>query len=132
MAITDLTADMFTMIRNASKAKKVTVEIKRSNLLEAISRILKEQGFISNYKAIPDKKQGLLKVYLKYGKNKQPALIGLKKITKPSLRIYKGRKKLPRVLGGIGISIVSTSQGIMTSQEARRRKIGGEIICYVW
>ncbi len=132
MAITDLTADMFTMIRNASKAKKVTVEIKRSNLLEVISRILKEQGFISNYKAISDKKQGLLRVYLKYGKDKKPALIGLKKITKPSLRIYKGHKKLPRVLGGIGISIVSTSQGIMTSREARRRKIGGEIICYVW
>ena len=132
MAITDLTADMFTMIRNASKAKKVTVEIKRSNLLEVISRILKEQGFISNYKAISDKKQGLLRVYLKYGKGKKPALIGLKKITKPSLRIYKGHKKLPRVLGGIGISIVSTSQGVMTSREARRRKIGGEIICYAW
>jgi small subunit ribosomal protein S8 len=120
------------MIRNASKAKKVTVEIKRSNLLEVISRILKEQGFISNYKAISDKKQGLLRVYLKYGKDKKPALIGLKKITKPSLRIYKGHKKLPRVLRGIGISIVSTSQGVMTSREARRRKIGGEIICYVW
>ncbi len=132
MAITDLTADMFTMIRNASKAKKETVEIKRSNLLEAVSKILKEENFISNYKPISDKKQGLLRVYLKYNKDKKPALMGLKKITKPSLRIYKGSKKLPRVLGGIGIAIVSTSQGIMTSNEARRRKIGGEVICYVW
>lgn len=132
MAITDLTADMLTMIRNASKAKKETVEIKRSNSLEVISKILKEQGFISNYKAISDKKQGLLKLYLKYYKDKKPALIGLKKITKPGLRIYKGYKKLPRVMGGIGIAIVSTSQGIMTSKDARQRKVGGEVLCYVW
>ncbi len=132
MAITDLTSDMLTMIRNASKAKKETVEIKRSNLLEEILKILKEEGFISNYKSISDKKQGLLKVYLKYNKDRMPALIGLRKITKPSLRIYKGRKELPHVLGGVGIAIVSTSKGVMASGEARQKKIGGEVICYAW
>ena len=132
MSVTDLISDMLTMIRNASKAKKETVELKRSNLLEEILKILKEEDFVSNYKSIPDKKQGLLKVYLKYNKNKVPALIGLRKITKPSLKIYKSHKLLPRVLGGVGIAIISTSQGLMTSEGARQKRIGGEVICYAW
>lgn len=132
MPITDLTGDMLTMLRNASRAKKEAVEIKRSGLLEAILKILKEEDYISNYKPIDDKKQGLLKVYLKYNRDKSPAIIGLKKITKPGLKIYKGYKRLPKVFSGIGIAIVSTSQGVMTASEASKRKIGGEVICYVW
>lgn len=130
--ITDLTADMLAVIRNASKAKKESVEIKRSRLLENILKILRDEGFISNFKTIDDKKQGLIKVYLKYNKNKTPAILGLKKVTKSSLRIYKSYKKLPRVLGGIGIAIISTSQGVMSDKDARSKKIGGEIICYAW
>ena len=132
MAITDLTADMLTMIRNASNARKETVEIKRSNLLETVLKILKEESFISNFKPIPDKKQGLIKVYLKYNKDKVPALLDLKRISKPGLRIYKTSKNLPRVLGGVGIAIISTSSGIMTAKDARIKKIGGEVICYAW
>ena len=132
MAVTDLTADMLTMIRNASRAKKESVEIKRSRLIAAVCEILKKEGFIANYKPIEDTKQGFLKVYLKYGKGSMPALKGLKKITKPGLRIYKGNSALPRVLGGVGIAIVSTSQGVMTAYDARFRKIGGEVICYAW
>ena len=132
MAITDLTADMLTMIRNASMAKKETVEIKRSRLIETVCGILKKEGFISNYKPLEDKKQGLLKVYLKYSKDSLPAIKGLRKITTPGLRVYKGAYAIPRVLGGVGIAIVSTSQGVMTADEARTKKIGGEVICYVW
>ena len=132
MAITDLTADMLTMIRNAQRARKESVDIKRSNLLESIANILKEERFISNYKTIPDKKQGLIKIYLKYGKDKSPAITELIKISKSSLRVYKSCKELPRVLGGVGIAIVSTPEGLMTANEAKKRKLGGEIICYAW
>jgi len=132
VAITDLTADMLTMIRNASSAHKESVEIKRSNLLETVLKILKEEGFVTNFKPIPDKKQGLIKVYLKYNKNKVPALLNLKRISKPGLRSYKTYKDLPRVLGGVGIAIISTSSGIMTAKDARAKKIGGEVICYAW
>lgn len=132
MAITDLTADMFTMIRNASRARKETVEIKKSNLLETVLKILKEEGFVSNFKPILDKKQGLIKVYLKYNKDKVPALLDLKRISKPGLRVYKTHKNLPRVLGGVGIAIISTSSGIMTAKDARMKKIGGEVVCYAW
>jgi len=132
VAITDLTADMFTMIRNASKARKVSVEIKRSNLLEIVLKILKDEGFISNFKPIQDKKQGLIKVYLKYNKDKQPALINLKRISTPGLRVYKPYKKLPRVLGGVGIAVLSTSAGVMTAKDARTKKVGGEVVCYAW
>jgi len=132
VSITDLTADMLTMIRNASSVKKESVTIKRSKLLESICTILKGEGFISNFKSIEDNKQGTIKIYLKYGKSNTPAITGLEKITKPGLRIYKDSRNLPRVLGGVGIAIVSTSQGLMTANDARSRKIGGEIICKAW
>ena len=130
--VTDLTADMLTRIRNASRANKESVEIKRSKLIEALCVILKAEGFIKNYKPIEDTKQGQIKVYLKYGKGKVPAITGLKRVSKPGLRCYKGYKELPRIFGGVGIALVSTSYGMMTARDARSRKIGGEIICYAW
>ncbi|MFH1791359.1 MAG: 30S ribosomal protein S8 [Candidatus Omnitrophota bacterium] len=132
MAVSDLTSDMLTRIRNASKAKRETVEIKRSKLLEAICGILKDEGFIVNYRPIEDKRQGLIKVYLKYMSTGAPAITGLKRVSRPGLKIYRGRKELPNVFGGIGVAIVSTSHGVMTSKEARKKKTGGEVICEAW
>lgn len=132
MAVTDLTADMLTMIRNASRANKESVEIRRSKVLESICEILKKEGFIVNFKPIEDEKQGRLKVYLKYSKDQTPALTNIERISMSSLRIYKGYRSLPKVLGGVGIAIVSTSQGIMTAGDAKSKKIGGEVICTAW
>ncbi|MDD5438917.1 MAG: 30S ribosomal protein S8 [Candidatus Omnitrophica bacterium] len=132
MSITDLTADMLTMIRNASRAHKEAVEIKRSKLLSAICEILKKEGFIANFKEIEDKKQGLIKIYLKYNKDNSSAIVGLKSISTAGLRRYEGYEDFRKILGGVGIAIVSTSKGIMTTKEARAKKIGGEIICYAW
>lgn len=132
MALTDPIADMLTIIRNASSAKKEAAEVKNSLFVEEIVKILKREGFITNYKLIKDSKQGILRVYLKYFKSGNPAILGLKRISKPGLRIYKKRDMLPRVLGGLGMAIISTSKGILTDNEARKIKIGGEVICYVW
>lgn len=132
MALTDPIADMLTNIRNASSARKDAVEVKNSGLSEAIIKILKRENFISNYKLIKDSKQGILRIYLRYGRDKIPAIIGIKRVSKPGLRIYKPKEGLPTVYGGIGIAIVSTSKGLMTSKEAGEAGIGGEIICYAW
>jgi len=132
VSTTDLIADMLTRIRNASRAKKEAVEIKHSKVIEAIVTILKNESFIANYKPITGKSFNTIKVYLKYSKDNTPALLDLKRISKPSLRVYNKNRKLPRVFGGIGIAIVSTSQGVMTADEARKRKIGGELICTAW
>lgn len=123
---------MLTVLRNACRANKETVEIKRSKLLEVIMNILKNEGFIANYKTMDDKKQGLIKIYLKYNKDKSPAIMGIKRVSKSSMRVYKDWKTLPRVLGGIGIAVVTTSKGVMTADEARKLKTGGEVICLVW
>lgn len=131
MAVTDLTADMLTMIRNASKARKESVDIKCSKLLESMCGILKENGFINNFKKMEDNKQGQIKVYLKYTSGK-PAITGIRKITRPGLRYYQGHKDIRLVYGGIGISILTTSEGLMTGKDARAKKIGGELLCYVW
>lgn len=132
MSITDLTSDMMTMIRNANRAKKETVELKRSKKIEAICNILKAEGFISNCKAVEDNKQGIIKVYLKYNKDNTPAIQQLKSVSTPGIRVYKGYKEFTKVLGGVGIAIVSTSKGIMTATEAKTKKLGGELICLVW
>lgn len=132
MALTDPIADMLTAIRNASSAKKDVVEVKNSKLAEAILKIFKREGFIANYKLIKDSKQGLLRVYLKYADDGSPALWGVKRISKPGLRIYKTKEELPRVYGGIGIAVVSTSKGLLTDVEAREKNLGGEIICHAW
>jgi len=132
VSVTDLTADMLVMLINAQKAGKQTVEIKKSTMLESIVKILKDEGFISNYAPIEDNKQGLLKVYLKYFKDKSPAMLGVKKVSVPSLKKYVPAKKIPRIYGGVGIAILSTSKGLLTDQQAREQKVGGELICNVW
>jgi len=132
MAVTDPIANMLTVIRNASSTKKEVVEVRNSRFSEEILKIFKREGFIGNYKLVKDNKQGILRVYLRYGKDGTPALLGVKRISKPSLRIYRGKSELPKVCGGLGSAIVSTSKGIMTDKEARAQKMGGEVICYIW
>ena len=132
MAVTDPIADMLTVIRNASSAKKDIVEAKNSLLSEGILKILKREGFVSNYKIIKDNKQGILRVYLKYLKGGTPAILGLKKISKSGLRVYKKADELPKVYAGLGLAIVSTSKGLLTDDEARDKKVGGEVLCYAW
>ncbi len=132
MALTDPIADMLTIIRNASSSKKEVCEIRNSLFTEEIVKILKKESFIANYKLIKDTKQGILRIYLKYAKDGTPAIIGLKRISKPGLRIYKKTDVLPKVCGGLGVAIVSTSSGVMTDNEAREKKVGGEVLCYAW
>ena len=132
MQITDPIADLLTRIRNANSAKHETVEIPASNMKKAIVEILDEEGYIKNYQIIDDGKQGIIRVTLKYGKNNEKVLTGLKRVSKPGLRIYAGAEELPRVLKGLGIAILSTSKGIMTDKEARKANVGGEVLAYVW
>lgn len=131
MSRTDLIADAFTMIRNAIMAKKENVDIAASNTLKAIMEILKKEDYIENFKLIEDKKQGLLRVYLKYIAQK-PAIRNIKRVSRPSLRVYVKGVKAPSVLRGRGIAIISTSKGIITDKQAREEKVGGEIIGYIW
>ncbi|HHY41620.1 MAG TPA: 30S ribosomal protein S8 [Thermoanaerobacterales bacterium] len=132
MAMTDVIADMLTRIRNANDVGHPEVEIPSSNMKVAIAKVLKEEGYIKDYEVIEDGKQGILKVYLKYGPNKQKVITGIKRISKPGLRIYASKDEIPKVMGGLGTVILSTSKGIMTDREARKQQIGGEVICYVW
>ena len=132
MQITDPVADMLTRIRNANSAKHETVDVPASNLKKAIAQILLEEGYIKNYQIIDDEKQGLIKITLKYGENKTKVISGLKRISKPGLRVYAGKDELPKVLKGLGIAIVSTSQGIMTDKKARKLNIGGEVLAFIW
>ena len=132
MALTDPIADMLTVIRNASSAKKGVVEVKNSRLSEEVLKIFKKEGFISAYKILKDSKQGILRVYLRYDKAGTPAITGIRRISKPSLRIYKKTDSLPKVCGGLGSAVISTSKGLMTDNEARDKKIGGEVLCYIW
>jgi small subunit ribosomal protein S8 len=132
MALTDPIADMLTIIRNASSTRKETAEVRNSILSENITKLLKREGFIANYKLMKDSKQGILRIYLKYLKNGTPSILGLKRISRPGLRVYKKADELPKVYSGLGIAILSTSKGLLTDAEARDSKIGGEIICYVW
>jgi small subunit ribosomal protein S8 len=130
--MTDPIADMLTRIRNANLARHGHAEVPSSKMKAAVAEILKKEGYIRNYELIRDKKQGILKLYLKYGADSQNALTGLKRISKPGLRIYAKKEELPRVLGGLGIAIISTSQGLMCDREAREAGLGGEVICFVW
>ena len=132
MAVTDSIADMLTIIRNGSFAKKETVEVKGSRISEEILGIFKKENFIANYKLMKDNKQGILRVYLRYSKEGAPAILGIKRISKPGLRIYKKADELPKVYGGLGFAIISTSKGLMTDPEAREKKMGGEVLCYIW
>lgn len=132
MAMTDPIADMLTRIRNGNMVGHEKVDIPGSNIKRAIAEILKEEGYIRDAEFIPDNKQGTIRVHLKYGQNNQRIITGLKRISKPGLRVYASAEELPRVLGGLGIAIVSTSHGLMTDRKARQNKVGGEVICYVW
>ena len=132
MTITDSIAEMLTRIRNANQAKKDRVDIPSSKMRQEIARILKEEGYIKNYRVISDRRQGILMIYLKYTSKKEKVISGIKRISKPSLKHYAKVSEVPRVLGGLGVAILSTSQGIMTDKEARKRRIGGEVICHVW
>lgn len=129
--VTDPIADMLTRIRNAVMARHDTVLVPASKMKLSIAKILKEEGFISDYSVLRGKPQRMIKITLKYI-DEQPAVTGLERVSKPGLRVYVGRGEIPRVYGGLGIAILSTSKGIMTGQEAWRRKLGGELLCYVW
>lgn len=132
MVMTDPIADMLTRIRNANLVGHEKVEVPGSNIKRAIAEILKREGFIRDAEFIADEKQGMIRLFLKYGKNQERVITGLKRISKPGLRVYAGNENLPRVLGGLGIAILSTSQGVMTDKDARKANVGGEVLCYVW
>ncbi len=132
MGLTDPLADMLTRIRNAGGARFDKVDIPASQMKISLARILKEEGYIKNFKIIKDKKQGVLRVYLKYDEINKPLINGLKRVSKPSRRVYASKDTIPQVLGGLGIAVVSTSKGILTDREARRNGIGGEVLCTIW
>ena len=132
MQITDPIADMLTRIRNANSARHETVDIPASNMKKAIAEILNEEGYIKSYQVIEDNKQGVIRVALKYGPSKEKVISGIKRISKPGLRIYAGACDVPKVLNGLGIAIISTSKGVMTDKKARQENIGGEGLAYVW
>ncbi|MBP2651545.1 MAG: rpsH [Firmicutes bacterium] len=132
MVMTDPIADMLTRIRNANSVYHDKVEIPASKIKQSIADILKIEGFIKDYETIADGKQGVLRVGLKYGSNREKVITGIKRISKPGLRVYAKKDQLPRVLGGLGIAIISTSKGIMSDKQARRDGLGGEVIAYVW
>lgn len=132
MVMTDPIADFLTRIRNANSVNHEKVEIPASKTKKTLAGILKDEGFIKDFEYIEDGKQGVLRLYLKYGPNKQRVITGIKRISKPGLRVYVKKDQLPRIMGGLGIAVISTSHGIMSDREARKRQLGGEVICYVW
>ncbi len=131
MQTTDPIADMLTRIRNANSAKHVSVDVPASNMKKAIAEILLEEGYIKNYQVIDDGKQGVIRIALKYA-GKEKVISGVKRVSKPGLRIYKSKDELPQVLRGLGIAIISTSKGIMTDKKARKENVGGEVLAFVW
>lgn len=132
MQITDTIADLLTRIRNANSAKHDTVEIPASNLKKDICQILVDEGYIKNFSVIEDGKQGVIKVTLRYGEGKTPIITGLRRVSKPGLRVYSNVEDMPKVLKGLGIAIISTSKGVMTDRKAREEHVGGEVLAYIW
>ena len=132
MHITDPIADMLTRIRNANSAKHDTVDVPASNMKKAIAQILLEEGYIKNFQLIDDGTQGIIRITLKYNAGKEKVISGLRRVSKPGLRVYAGADELPKVLRGLGIAIVSTSKGIMTDKKAREAHVGGEVLAFVW
>ena len=132
MTMTDPIADMLTRIRNANVVKHETVDVPASNMKKELARILLEEGFIRGYDVIEDGKQGIIRIQLKYGQTGERVISGIKRISKPGMRVYADKHEVPRVLNGLGISIISTSKGILTDKQARKENVGGEVICYVW
>ena len=132
MQITDSIGDMLTRIRNANSAKHDTVKVPASNMKKAIAQILVDEGYIKSFKVEEDGKQGMIEIALKYGQNKSQVITGLRRVSKPGLRIYSSCEDMPKVMRGLGIAIVSTSKGIMTDKDARKANIGGEVLAFVW
>ena len=133
MQISDTIADMLTRIRNANSAKHETVDIPASNMKKAIAQILVDEGYVKNYQVIEDDKQGVIRIALKYqGPSRTPVLMGLRRVSKPGLRIYSSCEDMPKVMKGIGTAIVSTSKGVMTDKAARKENVGGEVLAFVW
>ena len=132
MNITDPIADMLTRIRNAGSSKHKTVDVPASNMKRAIADILFKEGYIKSYEEISDETQGIIRITLKYDENGKKVISGLKRISKPGLRVYASKDELPKVLNGLGIALISTSKGIMTDKEARNNGIGGEVLAYIW
>ena len=132
MVVTDTIADMLTRIRNANQMRYQEVSVPASNLKVSLAKILKDEGFIEDYKVNDDNVQGTIEITLKYGKNKERVITGLKRISKPGLRVYAKSTEIPKVLNGLGIAVISTSHGVMTDKEARKQNLGGEVLCYIW
>ena len=132
MVMTDPIADMLTRIRNANTVRHEKLELPASNIKKEVAEILKREGFIRDVEVIDDNKQGIIRIFLKYGSDNERVITGLKRISKPGLRVYAKAGELPRVLGGLGIALVSTSKGVMTDKEARQQQIGGEVLAYIW
>jgi small subunit ribosomal protein S8 len=132
MSMTDPIADMLTRIRNANQAQLERVDIPASRLKVELAKILKAEGFIRGYKLVDDSKQGILRVYLKFGPENERVIQGIKRVSRPGLRIYRKAAQIPRVFSGMGVAILSTSQGLMSGKAARDRSVGGEVLCYVW
>lgn len=132
MTVSDPIADMLTRIRNANIVRHDTLEIPGSNMKKEIAAILKSEGFVKNVEYIEDDKQGMIRVFMKYSNENERVITGLKRISKPGLRVYAKKDELPRVLNGLGIALISTSEGVLTEKEARKRNLGGEVLAYVW
>ena len=132
MVVTDTIADMLTRIRNANGMRYQEVSVPASNLKLSLAKILKDEGFIEDYKLVNDDAQGSILLTLKYGQNKERVITGLKRISKPGLRVYAKAGEVPKVLNGLGIAVISTSHGVMTDKEARKENLGGEVLCYIW
>ena len=132
MQITDTIADLLTRIRNANSAKHATVDVPASNMKKSITQILVDEGYVKGFQFIEDEKQGIIRITLKYGENKTPVISGLRRVSKPGLRIYSSCEDMPKVLKGLGVAIVSTSKGIMTDKKAREINVGGEVLAFIW
>ncbi|MBI5116688.1 30S ribosomal protein S8 [Candidatus Poribacteria bacterium] len=132
MSVSDPIADMLTRIRNASEAVKEKVDIPASRMNEDIAKVLKQEGYVTDYKIIDNRKQGVIRIFLKYGVGQERTISGLRRVSKPGRRIYKKAGEIPRVMGGLGVAIVSTPKGVLTDKESREANVGGEVICKVW
>ena len=132
MQITDTIADLLTRIRNASTAKHATVDVPASNMKKSITQILVDEGYVKDFKIIEDGKQGIIRITLKYDENRNPVITGLRRVSKPGLRIYSSCEDMPKVIKGLGIAIVSTSKGVITDKKARELNVGGEVLAFIW
>ncbi len=132
MQITDTIADLLTRIRNANSAKHATVDVPASNMKKSIAQILVDEGYVKGFQFIEDGKQGIIRITLKYGENKTPVISGLRRVSKPGLRIYSSCEDMPKVMKGLGVALISTSKGIMTDKKARELNVGGEVLAFIW